>query len=148
MVSLFLLILFVASLAILIRWRLRVAQEKLEGTRFPEMESLPDPGRHPEGILYYFYHPDCGPCRSMLPVIDSLAKQYTGRVVKLNITDYRDLTLSLGIGSTPTTVLVNNNRVIKAIIGATSYKALDAMLKLHTADLGSIQMQEKKPGGN
>ncbi|WP_455199116.1 thioredoxin family protein [Kaarinaea lacus] len=147
MTSLLLLILIIVSLAILIRWRVQVAQKKLEGIAIPEMGNLPVLDRNTEGAIYYFYHPRCGPCKSMLPIIDDLVRKFPDRVVKLNITDNRELVHALNIRSTPTTVLVKNNRIIKAIIGATSYNKVEAMLTL-PADNEASRQKVKEPGGD
>lgn len=121
---LLLFILAFTCLVLLVKWRLISAQKKLEGKVLPE--SLCP--QHSEGVLLYFYHPSCGPCRSMLPVIDELREKYPGRVEKLNIADSRELVLAAGIRSTPTSILVKDNKIIKAIIGAKSIKALEALL--------------------
>ena len=122
---LLLFILALASLVILIKWRLMAAQKKLVGKPIPETNNP----RHPEGMLYYFYHPSCGPCGSMLPAIDELREKYPNRIEKLNVADHRDMALAMGIRATPTTILVKNNKIAKAVIGARSIKALEAMLK-------------------
>lgn len=131
------------GLVILIKWRLRISQKKLEGTPVPEAAGP----QHPDGMLYYFYHPGCGPCRSMLPVIDELREKYPDRIEKLNVADCRDMALAMGIRATPTTLLVKNNKVSRAFIGAKSYKALEAMLILQV-DHDAARQEEIKSKGN
>lgn len=122
--SLFLLVISITALVVLIKWRLKKAEQRLLGIPF----SLDSGSQHPEGTLYYFYHPRCGPCRSMMPIIDELREKYPGRIEKIHVGEKRDLILAMGIRATPTTLLVKNNKISKAIIGAKSVKTLETML--------------------
>lgn len=64
----------------------------------------------------------------MTPAIEELMARNPGRIEKINIADNREMTQSMGIRATPTTVLVKDNRIIKAFIGARSVKALETLL--------------------
>src|ERR671923_2951681 len=50
-------------------------------------------------LLIDFWAPWCGPCRMISPLIEQLAREYTGRVVfaKVNIDENRKITQSFGI---------------------------------------------------
>src|SRR3989442_13167323 len=63
--------------------------------------------------------PWCGPCRIVGPIIDTLAKEYKGKVAfgKLN-TDENIATATLyGIMAIPTMPLVNKGKTVNQIIG-------------------------------
>lgn len=64
----------------------------------------------------------------MMPVIEELMEKYPGRIEKYNVADHRDIAMAMGIRATPTTILVNTNKISKAIIGARSSRVLEAML--------------------
>lgn len=117
-----------SCLIILIRWRQGQAEKNLVGTPLPPTAADQDFTPHREGVLLYFYHPRCGPCRSMSPLIDELREKYPHRVEKFNVAEHRDLSMAMGIRATPTTVLVKDNKITRAIIGAKSAKAVEAML--------------------
>ena len=114
------------SLFLFLKWRVGLAQKKLEGNDAPD--AIKSDSQHPDGALYYFYHPMCGPCRQMEPVIDHLMQKYPGRVNKFNVAEHQELTLAIGIKATPTTVYIKNNIIIKAIIGSKSEQRLEALL--------------------
>lgn len=56
--------------------------------------------------LIDFYAPWCGPCKSLAPVLDELAKEYAGRVdiYKVNVDDEPELASLFRIRSVPTLV--------------------------------------------
>ena len=126
MENLLLFILALGSLILFLKWRMGVAQKKLEGKDAPE--AIRSDSQHPDGVLYYFYHPMCGPCRQMEPVIDHLKQKYPDRVEKHNVAECQEFTSAIGIKVTPTTVFIKNNKIIKAIIGSKSEKILEALL--------------------
>ena len=126
MENLFLFILALGSLILFLKWRVDIAQKNFEGRDVPE--AIKTDSQHPDGALYYFYHPMCGPCRKMEPVIDHLMQKYPDRVKKLNVAENQKLTLDIGIKVTPTSVYIKNNKIIKALIGSMSEKTLEALL--------------------
>lgn len=56
--------------------------------------------------LIDFYAPWCGPCKSLSPVLDELAKEYAGRIdiYKVNVDDEQELASLFRIRSVPTLV--------------------------------------------
>lgn len=109
----------------LIKWRLSVSEKSLEGRKLPAEAGF----HHPTTTLYYFYHPRCGPCRYMTPMVDDLIEKNPGRIEKINVSDHRAMIREMGIRATPTTVLVKDSTIIKALIGGQSARALEDMLK-------------------
>ena len=51
-----------------------------------------------------FYADWCPPCRKLSPVIEELAKEYTGKIIiyKVNADEEKQLVMTLGINSLPT----------------------------------------------
>jgi thioredoxin 1 len=67
-----------------------------------------------------FWAPWCGPCQAVSPVIEDLAKEYTGKVkvAKVSVDDNSDLASQFSIMSLPTVVFFKNGQPIRSIIGA------------------------------
>jgi thioredoxin 1 len=130
--KIFLLFLGITSLFILVRWWEKIAQKNLEGKYLPDEIDLNL--KNPDGVIYYFYHPRCGPCKTLTPLIDELKQRYPDRVEKINIADRQDLALAFAIRVTPTTVMVKNNKIIKAIIGYTSPKKLASLFDANNSE--------------
>ena len=78
----------------------------------------------------------CGPCRAVAPIIEQLAKEYSGRVAfgKLNV-DENPLTSSeFQVESIPTLLIFRDGEPVDGIIGAVPKHEIESKLK---AQLGS-----------
>jgi len=78
-------------------------------------------------LLVYFHSPRCGPCRSMTPVIDELARHHAG-VVKVDVADRPALAMAFGIRATPTVVLVADGTVREVLLGPQRRDRLEKLL--------------------
>ena len=82
-----------------------------------------------------FYTEWCGPCRTLSPILDELAKDYKGKVdfYKVNIEKESDMTALFGIMSVPTLVMMSKNTKPTKIPGVPHKESLseiiDAFLK-------------------
>ena len=70
--------------------------------------------------LIDFYAPWCGPCKSLSPVLDELAKEYAGRVdiYKVNVDKEEELAMLFGIRSIPTLIFIEKNGTMHRSQGA------------------------------
>lgn len=78
----------------------------------------------------------CGPCRTVAPIIERLAKEYAGRVAfgKLNV-DENPLTAGeFDVQSIPTLLIFRNGEAIDGIIGAVPKDQIESKIK---AQLGN-----------
>jgi thioredoxin 1 len=73
----------------------------------------------------------CGPCRTVAPIIEQLAKEYSGRVAfgKLNV-DENPLTSSeFQVESIPTLLIFRDGEPVDGIIGAAPKHQIESKLK-------------------
>ncbi len=84
-------------------------------------------------ILVDFWAPWCGPCRMVAPVIQQLAKDYSGTVAfgKLNTDENPSTSLKYRVMSIPTLILFRNGKPVDMIVGAAPRKTLEAMIRKH-----------------
>src|SRR2546427_9609247 len=70
--------------------------------------------------LVDFYADWCGPCRMVSPVLESLSKEYDGKVkfVKINTDENQELAMKLGIMSIPTVMIFRGGEMEASILGA------------------------------
>lgn len=67
-----------------------------------------------------FYADWCGPCRMVSPVIESLSREYSGRVkfAKIDTDANQDLAERFNIMSIPTVIVFKNGQIHEQIVGA------------------------------
>jgi thioredoxin 1 len=82
-------------------------------------------------MLVDFWAPWCGPCRMVAPVIDQLAKEYSGRVVfgKVNVDENPIISNTFGIASIPTMMIIKGGKVVDVMIGAMPKGQIEVKLK-------------------
>ena len=73
----------------------------------------------------------CGPCRMLAPVIDELSEELKGRVIvgKLNIDDYTEFAIGLGVMSIPTLILFKDGEEAGRMIGVQPKQAILDMIE-------------------
>ena len=81
-------------------------------------------------ILVDFWAEWCGPCKTIAPVLEELASEYTGRVAiaKLNVDDHQDVAEKFNIRGIPTLILFKNGEPEATKVGALSKSQLAAFI--------------------
>ena len=73
-------------------------------------------------LVIDFWASWCGPCKIMSPTIDSLAKEYSGRInfAKINVDENQHVANKFNIQSIPTLMYLKNGKVVDISIGVIS----------------------------
>jgi len=76
--------------------------------------------QHPGTVLLDCWAPWCGPCKSIAPVLEQLAKEYAGKVkiAKLNVDENPQTASRFSIRSIPTMMFFKNGKVLNTLVGA------------------------------
>ncbi len=71
-------------------------------------------------VLLDFYSPTCGPCRMIAPVLETLAKEYAGRllVFKLDTSSQQMTPARFQIRGVPTLLFFKDGQVVDQLVGA------------------------------
>lgn len=84
-------------------------------------------------VLVDFFADWCGPCKVIAPIIEELAKEYTGKlkVGKLNVDDGQDTASNYAVMSIPTLMLFKGGKVIEQAVGALTKQQLRQKIDAH-----------------
>ena len=84
-------------------------------------------------VLVDYWAEWCVPCKMIAPVLDEVAREYSGRlkVAKLNIDDNQGTPPKYGIRGIPTLMLFKNGNVEATKVGALSKSQLTAFIDSH-----------------
>ncbi len=105
-----------------------LGSKRMQGRDAPDCAALlTAEQRGRDKLLFYFYSEHCGPCRTLAPLIDTMAERY-GNVVKVDVTQQPAAARQFGVRATPTLVLVDGGKVVKVMLGAVSEKQLEVLL--------------------
>src|SRR4030042_5601801 len=82
-------------------------------------------------VLVDFWATWCGPCRSISPIIEELAKEFTGRVkvTKLNVDENPAIPSQYGVRGIPTLILFKGGKILEQIVGAVPKTRLKSMIE-------------------
>ena len=73
-------------------------------------------------VMVDFYADWCGPCKMMMPLVESMAKKYDGKVKigKVNVDKEPELAKQFGVMSIPSFFFIKNGKVINSTVGGMS----------------------------
>ena len=69
-------------------------------------------------MYVYFYSPGCGPCVEVHPKVDKFGKNTNNLVYMVHADEGKELQEQLEVTAYPSIVLIKNNKVSKAGLGA------------------------------
>ena len=80
-------------------------------------------------VLVDFWASWCGPCRSVLPIVEEIAEEYDDiKVCKINVDEEIELASQYRVMSIPTLVVMEKGQEVKRAMGARSKGSILAML--------------------
>jgi thioredoxin 1 len=84
-------------------------------------------------VVVDFWAEWCGPCRTLAPIIEAVARQHAGtvRFVKLNVDDSPAIAGRYGIRGIPTLILFRDGKEKERVIGVVTEEEISRTIEQH-----------------
>lgn len=84
-------------------------------------------------LLVDFYADWCGPCKMQSPIIDTIAEEFSDKVVvaKVNTDNCYDICVNYRIASIPTLLLFKGGVVVEKFVGLTTKAEISNVILKH-----------------
>ena len=124
-----LLIVIFTLLGLLILWQWCAGQKAMgmQGQSAPDTSAV-DQGIQARRKVYFFHAVHCKPCKSMMPLIDELRRDFPN-LIKLDVSENIQLARSFKLAGTPSFFAVNDGVIESVKLGPTDEQWLRAHLE-------------------
>ena len=83
--------------------------------------------------LVDFWAEWCGPCKSMHPIFESLAKQYPNvKFARVNVDQNQNISRKFAVQSIPTFIMFKSGKIIDKMMGAVGAPGIHMICKKHS----------------
>jgi thioredoxin 1 len=109
-----------AALLIVLQMVIVINAKKRRGRRVLGVGGpLGDAVNSGDRVLAYFYSTSCADCKTQTPIIDILQREYPN-VFKVDVAEHFEAARAFGVMATPTTVVVDQSKVVDVFEGTRS----------------------------
>ena len=105
-----------------------MALEQVDGNGF-DAKVKNDPGV----VVVDFYGKECAPCKKLLPIVEEVAGEFSGKVkfVKCDIEEAEDVAVGYEVYAVPTLVFFKGGKPVVRITGFQNKERITAQIKPH-----------------
>jgi putative thioredoxin len=95
-------------------------------------------------VLIDFWAEWCGPCKSLMPILEKLANEYAGAflLAKVNCDEQPEIAGQFGVRSLPTVALMREGKVVEHFMGLQPEGAVRQLLEKHLPKAWDLLVQQ------
>ncbi len=95
---------------------------------------------HETPVVVDFWAPWCAPCKMVGPILETIAKDYAGKLIiaKVNTDENPKWAMEYGVQGIPTMLLVANGNVVHQQVGAVPEPFMKEMVDTFLETTGSV----------
>lgn len=83
-------------------------------------------------VLVDFYATWCGPCKTVAPILEEIAKEDRKiKIVKVDVDESEDISADYNVMYIPTLVIIKDGEEVDRIVGAAKKAEIQKMIKTH-----------------
>ena len=95
-------------------------------------------------VVVDFWADWCGPCKSIMPILEKLAEEYHGQLLlaRVNADQQANIAAQFGVRSLPTVILMKDGQPIDGFMGAQPESAIRELLEKHLPKPWDLMLQD------